>query len=206
MTFESRKKIYADQLDALSKFPVWTLDQIKEYLHLDYDTVQKFVSVNWLYKFNVGRCTFYSCNNKKFTNQAIIKSIMMIDTNYIIDYSKYEKWIHYGSTLENKSLIAKGVHQVGYIDYSRRINLYHIYVYQVLTRKEYEKLAKMLIDIHNESDSDHIHVMFILRDDRIDELNTYLDEYPNLVAYKMGKYIEYQIGYVYRPHFNYLKL
>lgn len=77
MAFEDRKKIYTEHLDALSEFPVWTIDQIKEFLHLDFDTVQKFVAAKWLYKFNVGRCTFYSCNNKKFTNQAIIKSVIV---------------------------------------------------------------------------------------------------------------------------------
>lgn len=96
MTFEDRKKIYTEHLDALSEFPVWTIDQIKEFLHLDFDTVQKFVAAKWLYKFNVGRCTFYSCNNKKFTNQAIIKSVMMIDTHYYINEKVINKSEHIG--------------------------------------------------------------------------------------------------------------
>ena len=128
MAFEDRKKIYTEHLETLSEFPVWTIDQIKQFLHLDFDTVQKFVAAKWLYKFNVGRCTFYSCNNKKFTNQAIIKSIMMIDTHYYVDYSQYEEWLRYGSTLENKSLLARGVRHIGYMDNSYHTNIQVIFV------------------------------------------------------------------------------
>ena len=206
MTFEDRKKIYTEHLDALSEFPIWTIDQIKEFLHLDFDTVQKFVAAKWLYKFNVGRCTFYSCNNKKFTNQAIIKSVMMIDTHYYINYSKYDEWLRYGSTLENKSLRARGVKHIGYMDNSYHTNLYQVFVSQRLTPKEYPKLAKLLIDIHNESDSDRIHVFIITRDGNTQEFEDFLEEYPQLVCYRVGQYIEYQIACISRPHFDYLKL
>ena len=206
MTFENRKKIYTEHLEILSEFPVWTIDQIKQFLHLDFDTVQKFVAAKWLYKFNVGRCTFYSCNNKKFTNQAIIKSIMMIDTHYYVDYSQYEEWLRYGSTLENKSLLARGVRHIGYMDNSYHTNIYQVFVPQHLTPKEYPKLAKLLIDIHNESDSDRIHVFIITRDGDLQEFKDYLEEYPQLVCYRVGGYIEYQVGCVPRPHFDYLKL
>ena len=87
---------------------------------------------------------------------------MMIDTHYHLDYSKYEPWLCYDSTLDNKSLIAKGVRHIGYLNAAQRINLYHVYIFQLLTPKEYQKLARLLIDIHNESDSDKIHVVFIV--------------------------------------------
>ena len=206
MNFENKREKYAQRLERLAAFPVWTLEQIREHLHLDFDTIQKFVDVGWLYKFNVGRCTFYSCNNKKFTNQAIIKSVMMIDANYYLDYSKYDKWLRYGSTLENKSLLARGVRHIGYMDNSYHTNIYQVFVPQHLTPKEYPKLAKLLIDIHNESDSDRIHVFIITRDGDLQEFNDYLEEYPQLVCYRVGGYIEYQVGCVPRPHFEYLKL
>lgn len=207
MFFGDKKSCYAKHLDALAQYPVWTIDQIKEFLHLDFDTVQKFVDVRWLYKFNVGRCTFYSCNNKKFTNQAIIKSIMMIDANYyFLDYSRYAEWLSYGSTLENKSLIARGVRHFGYMGSPYDINLYQIYVAQHLTQKEYPKLAQMLISIHDESNSERIHVYIITRDGNIEEFEEYLDDYSQLVGYRMSGYIKYQIGRVSRPCFDYLKL
>ena len=206
MTFDERKILYIGRLEELDSFPVWTFDQIKQFLHLDFDTVQKFVAAKWLYKFNVGRCTFYSCNNKKFTNQAIIKSVMMIDANYYLDYSKYDEWLRYGSTLENKSLLARGVRHIGYMDNSYHTNIYQVFVPQHLTPKEYPKLAKLLIDIHNESDSDRIHVFIVARDGNIQEFRDFLEEHPQLVAYKMGGYIESQVACFPRPHFDYLKL
>ena len=181
MTFEQRKLQYAGHLAEIENFPVWTFEQMKQFLHLDFDTVQKFVAAKWLYKFNVGRCTFYSCNNKKFTNQAIIKSIMMIDAHYYVDYSQYDEWLRYGSTLENKSLLARGVRHIGYMDNSYHTNIYQVFVPQRLTPKEYPKLAKLLIDIHNESDSDRIHVFIITRDGDLQEFKDYLEEYPQLV-------------------------
>ena len=206
MTFEERKLQYAGHLAEIENFPVWTFEQMKQFLHLDFDTVQKFVAAKWLYKFNVGRCTFYSCNNKKFTNQAIIKSVMMIDANYYLDYSKYDKWLRYGSTLENKSLLARGVRHIGYMDNSYHTNIYQVFVPQHLTPKEYPKLAKLLIDIHNESDSDRIHVFIVSRDGNIQEFRDFLEEHPQLVAYRMGGYIEPQVVCFPRPHFDYLKL
>ena len=206
MIFDERKILYMGRLEELESFPVWTFEQIKQFLHLDFDTVQKFVAAKWLYKFNVGRCTFYSCNNKKFTNQAIIKSVMMIDANYYLDYSKYDKWLRYGSTLENKSLLARGVRHIGYMDNSYHTNIYQVFVPQHLTPKEYPKLAKLLIDIHNESDSDRIHVFIVSRDGNIQEFRDFLEEHPQLVAYMMGGYIEPQVACFPRPHFDYLKL
>lgn len=126
--------------------------------------------------------------------------------DYYLDYSQYNEWLRYGSTLENKSLLARGVKHLGYMDNSYHTNVYQVFVPQHLTPKEYPKLAKLLIDIHNESDSDRIHVYIVIRDGNIEEFRDYLEEYPQLVCYRVGGYIEWQVGDFSRPHFDYLKL
>ena len=57
MDFDKLKQRYANKLEALAEFPVWTVEQIKEILNLDFNTIQKFVTAGWLCKFTVSRCT-----------------------------------------------------------------------------------------------------------------------------------------------------
>lgn len=64
MDFEKLKQKYENKLEALAAFPVWTVEQIKEILNLDFNTIQRFVTAGWLCKFTVSRCTFYSTEKK----------------------------------------------------------------------------------------------------------------------------------------------
>ena len=200
------KERYEKQLQALDEFPIWTIEQIKEYLHMDFDTVQKMVDEKWLYKFSVSRCTFYSVANKKFTNQAIIKSILSIDAMYQLDYSKFDGWLVRNDSLYDKSLISRGVRRIGYLDDENRFNLYQVIVPQILTEKDFPKMAKLLIDIHNNNESDYIQVVFVVRNDDPSPLEAYLEEQDQLIPYVMAGYIKFQAFSFYRSHFDYLKL
>lgn len=200
------KERYEKQLQALDEFPIWTIEQIKEYLHMDFDTVQKMVEAKWLYKFSVSRCTFYSVSNKKFTNQAIIKSILSIDAMYQLNYSKFDGWLVRDDSLYDKSLISRGVKRIGYLDDDNRFNLYQVIVPQILTEKDFSKMAKLLIDIHNNNESDYIQVVFVVRNNDTSALEAYLEEQDQLIPYFMAGYIKFQAFSFYRSHFDYLKL
>lgn len=39
MDFEKLKQKYENKLEALAAFPVWTVEQIKEILNLDFNTI-----------------------------------------------------------------------------------------------------------------------------------------------------------------------
>ena len=200
------KERYEKQLQALDEFPIWTIEQIKEYLHMDFDTIQKMVEAKWLYKFSVSRCTFYSVSNKKFTNQAIIKSILSIDAMYQLDYNKFDGWLVRDDSLYDKSLISRGVKRIGYLDDDNRFNLYQVIVPQILTEKDFTKMAKLLIDIHNNNESDYIQVVFVVRNTDTSALEAYLEEQDQLIPYFMAGYIKFQVFSFYRSHFDYLKL
>lgn len=205
MTLEEK---YQNQLAALAEFPVWLMQQIKSFLHLDFDTVQKFVDAKLLYKFNVGRCTFYSTANKKYTNLAILKSCMTIDITYRMDYSKYEEVLHLDNTLEDKSLISRNVRAVGWLDMPRRYYLYHVVCPQpIKTVKDFQKIEKLLLDIHAANlKSDYISVVFFVRGTDIDALTDYLNKTRMLELYRVCDYILYRFISDDRPNFNYLKI
>ncbi len=205
MTLEEK---YQNQLAALAEFPVWLMQQIKSFLHLDFDTVQKFVDAKLLYKFNVGRCTFYSTANKKYTNLAILKSCMTIDITYRMDYSKYEEVLHLDNTLEDKSLISRNVRAVGWLDMPRRYYLYHVVCPQpIKTVKDFQKIEKLLLDIHAANlKSDYISVVFFVRGTDIDALTDYLNKTRMLELYRVCDYILYRFVPDDRPNFNYLKI
>lgn len=205
MTLEEK---YQNQLAALAEFPVWLVQQIKSFLHLDFDTVQKFVDAKLLYKFNVGRCTFYSTANKKYTNLAILKSCMTIDITYRMDYSKYEEVLHLDNTLEDKSLISRNVRAVGWLDLPHRYYLYHVVCPQpIRTVKDFQKIEKLLLDIHAANlKSDYISVVFFVRGTDIDALTDYLNKTRMLELYRVCDYILYRFISDDRPNFNYLKI
>lgn len=205
MTLEEK---YQNQLAALAEFPVWLMQQIKSFLHLDFDTVQKFVDAKLLYKFNVGRCTFYSTANKKYTNLAILKSCMTIDITYRMDYSKYEEVLHLDNTLEDKSLISRNVRTVGWLDLPHRYYLYHVVCPQpIRTVKDFQKIEKLLLDIHAANlKSDYISVVFFVRGTDIDALTDYLNKTRMLELYRVCDYILYRFISDDRPNFNYLKI
>lgn len=173
---------------------------------MDFDTVQKMVEAKGLYKFSVSRCTFYSVSNKKFTNQAIIRSILSIDAMYQLNYSKFDGWLVRDDSLYDKSLISRGVKRIGYLDDDNRFNLYQVIVPQILTDKDFSKMAKLLIDIHNNNESDYIQVVFVVRNDDTSPLKAYLEEQDQLIPYVMAGYIKFQAFSFYRSHFDYLKL
>ena len=205
MTLEEK---YSTHLAALAEHPVWLMPQIKSFLHLDFDTVQKFVDAKLLYKFNVGRCSFYSRANKKYTNLAILKSCMAIDVTYRMDYSKYEEYLNLDNTLDDKSLIARNVRAYGWLDLPHRYYLYHVVCPQpIKTVKDFQKIEKLLLDIHAATlKSNYISVVFFVRDTDIDALTNYLNETRMLALYRVCDYILYRFIPDDRPHFNYLKI
>ena len=206
ISFESKEEQLQKRKDDIAKFPVWTLEQLKQYLHIDYDTIQKYVRNKELFKFSVGRCTYYSSKNKKYTNAAIIKSILMIDAEYLIDYSKCTVFPP-AEPLEEKSLIARGVRYLGSMGTNVRWDLYQIIVTQKITEKDYEKMIKLLIDVHNNnSESDYIHVVFVAPETDFAAFDNYLREAPQLVPYFMCNYMLVQYLPCERPHFKYLKI
>ena len=203
---ETKEEKQQKRLEAIAKFPVWTLEQLKEHLHMDFDTIQKYVKQGLLHKFNVGRCTFYSSVKKKYTNAAISKSILMIDADYMLDYSKYN--VTYATEpLEDKSLVARNVKYIGYLKFSMRWDVYQVFLPQELTEKDYEKVVKLLIDIHNNNQfSDYIHVVLVGRNMDVTSLSEYLENAPQLIPYHMCQYMAIQYFPCQRPHFRYLKV
>lgn len=190
----------------IAKFPVWTLEQLKEFMHIDYDTIQKYVRNKELFKFSVGRCTYYSSKNKKYSNANIVKSILMIDAEYQIDYKNFTIYPP-AVPFEEKSLIARGVRYLGHIGTSVRWDMYQIFVTQKITEKDYEKMIKLLIDIHNNnSESDYIHVVIVAPESDFIALGNYLKEASQLVPYFMCNYMMVQYFQSVRPHFKYLKI
>ena len=205
MTLEEK---YQNQLAAIAEFPVWLMPQIKSFLHLDFDKVQKFVDAKLLHKFNVGRCAFYSTANKKYTNLAILKSCMFIDITYRMDYSKYEEVLNVETVLDDKSLLARNVRLVGWLNLPHRYYLYHVVCPQpIKTDKDFQKIEKLLLDIHAANlKSDYISVVFFVRCTDIDALNDYLKQSRMLALYRALDYILYRFVPDDRPNFNYLKI
>ena len=206
LNVETKEEKEQKRLDAFAEFPVWTLEQLKEHLHIDFDTLQKYVAQKVLHKFNVGRCTFYSTVKKKYTNAAIAKSILMIDSKYMLDYSKYSV-TYSDAALDDKSLVARNVKYIGHLGTSVRWDMYQVFVPQEITEKDYEKFVKLLIDIHNNNEhSDYIHVVFVVRNMDVTPLDEYLGNAPQLVPYRMCQYMAIQYFPCNRPHFKYLKV
>ena len=130
----------------------------------------------------------------------------MIDAEYLIDYSKVTVFPP-TEPFEEKSLIARGVRYLGSMGTNVRWDLYQIFVTQKITEKEYEKMIKLLIDVHNNnSESDYIHVVFVAPDTDYTAFDNYLREAPQLVPYFMCNYMMVQYLPCERPHFKYLKI
>lgn len=206
MNFENKREKYAQRLERLAAFPVWTLEQIREHLHLDFDTIQKFVDVGWLYKFNVGRCTFYSTKKGKYSNQAIVKSVMSIDADYFFTYSCYGDYMHYDNVMDDMTLYARNVKCVGWIDHEKKFYFYQVILPKPVTQKDYQKIQKLLLDIHLQNPSDFIHVLLIVHDTDTDALTAYLEEDVRLMLYRVNGFIHYQYLEIERNCFKYLRV
>lgn len=195
---------YKLHLYYINKNEIWTLEQLKKYIHIDYNTIQKFVSEGLLYKFNINKVTFYGLKNKYYSNQQIIKSMMMIESNFHVRYDLLPKFKRY-STLEDKSLLSRNVRMIGHSGICDYYDLY--YLQKCNTQKDYDRIIQTLIDIqNNNSDSDYICCLIFVRDCDTEELQEYLDNSDKLICYRMSKFINYKIYNVSYPHFKYLKL
>lgn len=205
MDFEKLKQKYENKLEALAAFPVWTVEQIKEILNLDFNTIQRFVTAGWLCKFTVSRCTFYSTEKKQYNNQTIIKTVMSIDAHYYVTFNCYADILRLDSTLDDKSLIARNVKKIGWLDNERQFHLYHALMIYPMSAKDFAKVEKLLIDIHNNNPSDYIFVAILIHDTDAAALAEFLENSEKLLLYRMCNYICYKVIPLQRSCYKYLR-
>lgn len=203
--YEYYRDKYYIHLEYLSKFPVWTRQHIESILHIEYRCLQKLVNVKLLYKFNVGRFTFYTVHNKHFTNQSIVKSILRIDSYFRTRYGDINDLV-YDNKLDNNSLVSSNVEKIGYTNRNNYITgFYSIYnIRPVLTVKDFKKIEKLLIDIYTASGCDFVNVGVVVYNTNIKALEDYLESSGELLTYKMCSNIDYYIVNVDSPHLEYL--
>ena len=185
------------QLKELNKFPVWTRNQIKSYLHLCNDTLINLEKENIIYKFNISRCVFYSTKNKTYTNSSIIKSIMEIDSNYRVHYDDIDGF-KFDSNLDDKSLAGKNVKKVGT---NGKVNYFSIF--NINPSVKFDNITNLMEDIENRTDKPVIIMLYVYNLDS-EKLKEYIEE--RLVTYLMSGRMEYLIINVSYPHLNYLHL
>lgn len=191
----------------LKKFDIWTIDQMKHYLHISYKTIQQLISNDILYDFKISRCRFFSIYNKNFSNQQILKSIMKIDNYYRVHYDSIPNF-KFDSKLESKQLIAKNIQKVGFQNDEHNCIYYNLYsIDKVTSLKDFMKIEKLLIEIfENTFESEHCFIMInIHNSDRL-ELEKYLENSPKLAPFLISKSILYSIIEINYIHFDYLKL
>lgn len=203
--YEYYRDKFNAHIECLSKFPVWTYDQIRGYTHLHYDTIQKLVNLRILYKFNIGRLTFYSLHNRQYTNQSIVKSILRIDTYFRTHYRDLDGFI-FDNRLDNKSLFSKNVEKIGYISGgSFLVNYYNIYsIHPTSSVKDYKRIEKLLIDVYTASGSDYVQIGIVCYDSDINALEEYLEASGTLIPYTMTNAITYYFVNVNYPHLSQL--
>lgn len=187
------------QLRELSRFPVWTRDQIKVYLHLSNDTLINLEKENIIYKFNISRCTFYSIKNKKYTNNIIIKSILEIDSYYRVHYDEIANF-RFDDKLEDKSLISRNVKKIGT---NEKIDYFSIF--NINPETKFEKIIDLMIDIENLNDKPCLIMIYVYNVDK-QKLTDYIEENYKIIPYLMEGRLEYLIIECDYPHFKYLQL
>lgn len=193
------KNKYQLQLSDMSKFPVWTLQQITYYLHISNDTVTLLVNENIINKFNISRCTFYSLKDKQYTNQTIIKSIMQIDSYYRVHWFDLDNF-QIDNKIEDKSLISRNVQKMGT---NGNINYFNIYNINPATK--FDKIIDLMIDIENLTDKRPIILIFV-HDVNSKTLEDYIEDNNRIIPYLISGRLEYKIVDVNYPHFKYLQL
>lgn len=196
---EYYKNKYYLQLKEMSRFPVWTINQIERFLKISHHTVPKLVNENIIYTFNIDKCKFYTVKNKTYTNNIIIKSIMDIDSAYRVDYSDIANF-RYDSSLDEKSLISRNVKKIGT---NGKVNYFNIYNVNSSTR--FDKIVDLMIDIENLTDKPPIIMIYTYNVDT-EELKQYIENNFKIIVYLMSGRLEYIIVDVDYPHFKYLQL
>lgn len=196
---ERLQKKYCSQLCELRKFNVWTLEQIKDNLHIDHSTVNKFIDNGLLYDFKISRCRFFTTRNDYFTNSSIIKSILDVDLNYLIK-NNLEPCI----PISDKTLISRNVSKLGYFDEVSYYSVSHLY--PINTIKEYMKIEKLLIDIQALADTDSVSVFITFPEIDGDGLKQYLLNSPTFIPYLTAKLID--VRFIANEHkcFKYVKI
>jgi len=203
------KTKYNLQLSELEKYPVWVLEQLQEYLHLSWDTVQSLVSNGLLYEFKISRCKFYSSKDKTYTNKIIRKSVLNIDVDYKLTSGSYVL----DSIPDDKSLIARNVKRLGYMDFEGRKTDFYVcgITYPLNNINAYKRFEKLLIDIQLSSPSDYVYCICAspevkeFRNPDVDFWDYMLNKSTlNNKGYYTAKYINFSIAEDNRPCFKYV--
>ena len=202
------KDKYKYQLSEINRFPVWTLEQLKDYLHICWDTVQLMVANDLLYDFKYSCCKFYSPNNKYYTGKMIRKSVLNIDSyyNFVTRFNPNLK-------IDDKSLIARNVKRLGNSYNDGRLTDYYSCAldYPLDSIDSYKRLVKLLVDIQAYSELEYVYVYVLspsVKDlyDANGEFWTYMlnDSYLQNEGYYTAHYVDFSVSESLRSCFKYV--
>lgn len=193
---------YKDKIELIDKFDCWTMEQLKEFLHIDFDTVQKFVDEGILYKFKVSKVCFYSSHKPYFSNKLIRKSILLIDKKYKMTYVPHEDKEYIKFKIDD-SLTLKNV----FFEFK----LYDCYYYSVILsdgiNQNFKRYEKLIEEIYLHNPTEKIHITFVVQDvGRYEQLEKYLESSSILLPHYIVNNIDIHYRYFPRNCYKYLSI
>ena len=203
------KEKYVGVLEEFKKFPVWSREQVKSYLHISHDTMIRLSDLGLMNRFKVQQQTYYSSIFDKYiSNDKIKKSIMNVDSYYRLKPLLEEQFSNFSicDDLTDKSLISKNVKMIG-VDGSEFNTKYYFYfiLKPLITKKDYENLIDTILDIYWKSETDYISVYLVIHSTNYKDVLDYLDNSGRLTVYTMNRNIEYETITVNSPHIDCLR-
>lgn len=197
---------YSEHLSKIKEFDYWTMEQLKEFIHIDFYTINRFVELGILNKFKISKVCIYSHLKNCVSNKLVRKSILAIDKKYKFIYDiddDVSDEVSFDSIELEKSLISRNV----YFDLRAQERYYYTVNISDDIKSNMEYYVKLLTDIHLYNPSNYIFVTFISNSrEHLLELSRYIKDSDKLASYYIAKFIKIQFKYYERPCYKYILL
>ncbi len=159
---------------AFDKYRVWTSKQLNDYLKIDNKLLKELIDNDVLHVINLNNQSFYTHNNKGYSRDEIILSIMMVDAYYANQSYRSEY-------LKHNDNIADDLNNVKYLGFLGIWEMYHIYLTENVTYEDFQDICNKIIHISNyHKEPTRISVTVVCRNINLEEFTRYIDNVPEL--------------------------